>query len=79
MTMKSNERGRTSISMSVTSKEYETNVCPWVYVSWEVTKEPNGYRGCDFKLSCANLGVQKSLKGFAFLTKEIVISKGHFS
>lgn len=60
----------TFISISVTSEEYETNVCPWVYVSWDqVTKEPNGYRGFDFTLSCANLGVQRSLKGFAFSKK----------
>lgn len=60
----------TFISISVTSEEYETNVCPWVYVSWDqVTKEPNGYRGFDFTLSCVNLGVQRSLKGFAFSNK----------
>ena len=60
----------TSLSISVMFKEDETNVYAWLYVSWDqVTREPNGYRDFDFKWSCVNLGVQRSLKGFAFSNK----------
>lgn len=60
----------TSSSVSAVSEGEETKICPCFPVSWgQVTLEPDGYQSSESQWSCANPGVQRSLRSFGFLNR----------